>query len=209
MTMAKQPYELKIPQKDSDIFSRKWYAGVGWKLDEPTLMIKVDTTREKMRKITNKVVRLGTDGIIPEWLYSSLDERLRFLHSSIGVYRILTKMQVPATTALPFVHYMDKYHQIYPSRRDWEKLDWDDVLLGDKRKRMEYGVVMPSIETVRWLNEVNEYCNGMEEWGNGTYLQTKEKLEASKGFLKNIHKQLIVSGNVYITEEEARRGLGL
>ena len=208
--MIEQPREPRIPDMSATIFSRQWYAAGGWKLDEPSLMIKVDTTRQKIGKVINRVERLGTDGVIPEWLYSSLDERLRFLDSSIGVYETSMDMVRDSSSGFDAIRYVDKYRQIYPSRRHSEKLDWDDILLGDKTNKfpIRYCAVMPSMGTVKWLNEVNKYCNGMEECGNETYLQTKEKLEASKRFLKNIHKQLIVSGNVYLTEEEARRGLG-
>lgn len=182
-----QPREPLIPDMSSAIFSRQWYAPGGWKLDEPTLMIKVDTTRQKIGKVINRVVELGTDDVIPVWLYSSLDERLTFLYNSIGVYETSMDMVRDSSSGFDAIRYVDKYHQIYPSRRHSEKLDWDNIILGDKQNGRGICAVMPSMQTVRWLNEVNSYCNRMEEWGNGTYLQTKEKLEASKQFLKNIH----------------------
>lgn len=144
MSTAKieQPREPRIPDMSAAIFSRQWYARGGWKRDEPSLTIKVDTTRKKIEKLINKVEELGVEEIIPVWLYSSLDERLRFLHSSIGVHTVSTK--------------------------------WDDILLDDKRMYDPRGVhcaVMPSMQTVKWLNEVNKYCNDMEEWTTGTYIR--------------------------------------
>ena len=59
--------------------------------------------------------------------------------------------------------------------------------IGKMRKDAEYCAVMPSMETVEWLNGINTYCNELDEWEKGTYLQTRENLAESKQFLKNIH----------------------
>ena len=67
----------------------------------------------------------------------------------------------------------------------------DRIRIGENRKDAEYCAVMPSMETVEWLNQINSYCIGMDEWAKGTYLQTGEKLRASNQFLKNIHAKYI------------------
>ena len=204
-------FRSQIPKRTSDAFSRQWYAPGSWKFDEPTIMGKVDKTTAKMADLIFMVSRLGTDGIIPSELYSSLFDYLQWMMRSIGAYRISIHMVGNRASASPVIRYVDKTEKIYPKFGIVKKRDWDPVVFGDGRGygTAEYCVVMPSLEGVKWLNEVSAYCKGMDEWAKGTYLQTQEKLAESKQFLKNLHKQLIVSGNVYITEEEARRGLGL
>ncbi len=120
-----------------------------------------------------------------------------------------------SSSGFPAIRYVDKTEKIYPKIPNPMKEDWDAVVFGDRirigenRNGSEYCLVMPSSESVKWLNEVNTYCNEADEWAKRTYLQTKTKLTESKQFLKRIHAKLAINGNVYMTEEEARRGLGL
>lgn len=201
--------EPNIPKRTSDAFSRQWYKGGSWKLDEPTIMMKVDKTSGKMADLLLTVSRLGTDGIIPEWLYSSLFDYLQWIMKSTGAHRISIEMVRDDTS--PMIRYLDKTEKIYPRFGIVKKNDWDGVVFGDGRGygTAEYCVVMPSMETIQWLNGVNVYCKSMDEWAKRTYLQTQTKLAESKQFLKKIHAEFIVKGNVYMTEEEVRRGLGL
>lgn len=205
----------QIPKQTSDAFSRQWYARGDWKLDEPTIMMKVDKTSGKMADLIFTVSRLGTNGIIPPELYSSLFDHLQWILSSTGVYKISMDMVRDSSSGFDAIRYVDKTEKIYPKFGIVKKRDWDSVVFGDRirigenRNGSEYCLVMPSSESVKWLNEVSTYCNEADEWAKRTYLQTQTKLAESKQFLKKIYAQSIVKGNVYITEEEARRGLGL
>jgi hypothetical protein len=186
-------FQPQIPEKHSIAFSRQWYAAGGWKLDEPSLMMKVNRTREKLSELLRRISALGSDNVIPEWLYSSLHDYISWVWFSTGVYKISMDMVRDSSSGFPAIQYVDKTEKIYPKIPRPTREDWDGVVFGDRirigenRKGVEYCAVMPSMETVEWLNEVNEYCNRMGEWGNGTYLQTQEKLRESKQFLKNIH----------------------
>ena len=159
---------------------------------------------------------LGSDNVIPEWLYSSLFEYIQWIMSSTGVHKISMDMVRDSSSGFPAIRYVDKTEKIYPksavvpTREDWDVVVFGDrIRIGENRNGSEYCLVMPSSESVKWLNEVSTYCNEMDEWAKRTYLQTKPKLTESKQFLKRIHAKLAVNGNVYMTEEEARRGLGL
>ena len=208
-------FEPQIPEKNSNAFSRQWYASGDWKLEEPSLMMKVDKTKQKLAELLRRITVLGRDNVIPEWLYSSLYDYIRWVMFSTGVYKISMDGVRDSSSGIPAIRYMEKTQKIYPKISHQTKEDWDSCVMGDRirigenRNGAEYCAVMPSMETVEWLNEINTYCNEMDEWAKGTYLQTREKLAESKQFLKKIHTQLLVNGNVYMTEEEARRGLGL
>lgn len=162
-----------IPERRSNAFSRQWYARGGWKLDEPTIMMKVDKTSGKMADLLLTVSRLGVDKIIPEWLYSPLFEHLQWIMKSTGAHRISIEMVRDVTS--PMIRYVDKTEKIYPKFGIVKKSDWDGVVFGDGRGygTAEYCVVMPSMETIQWLNEVNVYCKGMDEWAKGTHLRTE------------------------------------
>ena len=203
-------FRSQIPEKTSDAFSRQWYAAGGWELDEPMIMVKVDKTMQKMAELSRRVTVLGGDNVIPEWLYSSLFEYIQWIMSSTGVHKISMIMVRDSSSGIPVIRYVEKTQKIYPKTAGVPTMEeWDPIVMdiGKRRKDAEYCLVMPSSESVRWLNEINVYCNKIDEWAKGTYLQTQEKLAKSKQFLKNIHAQLIVNGNVYMTEEELRRGL--
>jgi len=209
-------FRSQIPERTSEAFSRQWYSRGDWKLDEPTLMMKVDRTKKKMGDLIRRVTVLGSENVIPEWLYSSLFEYIQWIMSSTGVHKISMDMVRDSSSGFDAIRYVDKTEKIYPKIPNPTREDWDAVVFGDRirigeaaRNRMDYCVVMPSMETIQWLNEVNVYCKGMDEWAKRTYLQTQTKLAESKQFLKRIHAKLAVNGNVYMTEEEARRGLGL
>ena len=215
MMIDNVPMEPRIPKRTSDAFSRQWYARGGWKLDEPTVMMKMDRTKQKMGNLLRRATVLGSDNVIPEWLYSSLFEYIQWILSSTGVHKISMDMVRDSSSGFDAIRYVDKTEKIYPkiphpTREDWDPMVFGDrIRIGENRNGSEYCVVMPSMGTVKWLNEINSYCIAMDECAKGTYLQTQTKLAESKEFLKNLHKQLIVSGNVYMTEEEVRRGLGL
>lgn len=188
MMIDNVPMEPRIPKQTSDAFSRQWYARGGWKLDEPTIMGKVDKTSGKMADLIFTVSRLGTNGIIPPELYSSLFDHLQWMMRSTGAYRISIQMVRDSSSGFPVIRYVDKTEKIYPKFGIVKKRDWDSVVFGDGRgyNDAEYCVVMPSLEGVKWLNEVSAYCKGMDEWAKGwTYLQTpKESLIDPN---KNIH----------------------
>jgi len=186
-------FQPQIPERLKSAFSRQWYAAGGWKLDEPTLMIKVDRTKQKLAELLRRITVLGRDNVIPEWLYSSLYDYIRWVMFSTGVYKISMDMVRDSSSGFPAIQYVDKTEKIYPKISHPTKEDWDGVVFGDRirigenRNGAEYCAVMPSMETVEWLNQINSYCNEMDEWAKGTYLQTGEKLAESKQFLKNIH----------------------
>lgn len=204
-------FPTQIPERTSDAFSRQWYVRGDWKLDEPTIMMKMDRTKQKMGDLLRRVTVLGGDNVIPEWLYSSLFDYTQWIMSSTGVHKISTDMFRDSLSGFDVIRYVDKTEKIYPKIPNPTREDWDPMVFGGGRgyNDAEYCAVMPSMKTVEWLNGINSYCNELDEWAKGTYLQTREKLAKSKQFLKNIHAQLIVNGNVYMTEEEVRRGLGL
>ena len=183
-------FQQQIPERHSSAFSRQWCARGDWKLDEPTLMIKVDRTKQKMAELLRRISILGGDNVIPEWLYSSLYNYIRWVMYSTGVYKISMDMVRDSSSGIPVIRYMEKTQKIYPKTAGVPTMEeWDPIVMdiGKMRKDAEYCAVMPSMETVEWLNGINTYCNEMDEWANGTYLQTQEKLRASKQFLKNIH----------------------
>jgi len=211
-------FESQIPERTSDAFSRQWYASGGWKLEEPTIMGKVDRTKKKMGDLLRRVTVLGSDNVIPVELYSPLFDYIQWILSSTGVHKISMDMVRDSSSGFPAIRYVDKTEKIYPkipvpTREDWDAVVFGDrIRIGENRNGSEYCLVMPSSESVKWLNEVSTYCNEADEWAKRTYLQTKTKLTESKQFLKRIHAihaKLAVNGNVYMTEEEARRGLGL
>ncbi len=181
-------FRSQIPERTSDAFSRQWYARGGWKLDEPTLMIKVDRTKKKMGDLIRRVTVLGSDNVIPEWLYSSLFEYIQWIMTSTGVHKISMDMVRDKTSGFDVIRYVDKTEKIYPKSPRPTREDWDVMVFGGGRgyNDAEYCAVMPSMGTVRWLNEINSYCNEMDEWANGfTYLRTpKESLIDPN---KNIH----------------------
>ena len=186
-------FQPQIPERHSSSFSRQWYAAGGWKLDEPMIMMKVDKTKQKLAELLRRITVLGRDNVIPEWLYSSLYDYIRWVMFSTSVYKISVDMVRDSSSGFPAIRYVDKTEMVYPKISDPTREDWDPVVFGDRirigenRNGSEYCVVMPSMETVEWLNQINSYCIGMDEWAKGTYLQTGEKLRASKQFLKNIH----------------------
>lgn len=186
-------FQPQIPERHSSAFSRQWYAAGGWKLDEPMIMMKVDKTKQKLAELLRRITVLGRDNVIPEWLYSSLYDYIRWVMFSTSVYKISVDMVRDSSSGIPVIRYVDKTEMVYPKISDPTREDWDPVVFGDRirigenRNGSEYCVVMPSMETVEWLNQINSYCIGMDEWAKGTYLQTGEKLRASKQFLKNIH----------------------
>ena len=190
-------FEPQIPEKNSNAFSRQWYAAGGWKLDEPSIMMKVDKTMQKMAELLRRVTVLGSDNVIPEWLYPSLFDYIQWIMSSTGVHTISMDMVRDSSSGIPVIRYVDKTEKIYPKSPHPTREDLDTVVFGDRirigenRNGSEYCAVMPSMETVEWLNEINTYCNEMDEWAKGTYLQTREKLRASNQFLKNIHAKCI------------------
>lgn len=160
------PMEPRIPKQTSDAFSRQWYARGDWKLDEPTIMGKVDKTTAKMADLIFTVSRLGTNGIIPPELYSSLFDHLQWMMRSTGAYRISIKRVTDFSSGFPVIRYVDKTEKIYPKFGIVKKRDWDSVVFGDGRgyNDAEYCVVMPSLEGVKWLNEVSAYCRELDEW---------------------------------------------
>ena len=188
-------FQPQIPEKHSIAFSRQWYARGDWKLDEPMIMMKVDRTHQKMAELLRRITVLGSDNVIPEWLYSSLFEYIHWVMFSTGVYKISmdTVRDSSSSFHVTYIRYVDKTQKIYPKIPLPTREDWDACVMGDRirigeiRKGAEYCAVMPSMETVEWLNQINSYCIGMDEWAKGTYLQTQEKLAESKQFLKNIH----------------------
>jgi hypothetical protein len=186
-------FQPQIPERHSSAFSRQWYAAGGWKLDEPMIMMKVDKTKQKLAELLRRITVLGRDNVIPEWLYSSLYDYIRWVMFSTSVYKISVDMVRDSSSGYPVIRYVDKTEKIYPKISHPTKEDWDGLVFGDRirigenRNGAEYCAVMPSMETVEWLNGINTYCNEMEEWSKGTYLQTREKLRESKQFLKNIH----------------------
>ena len=186
-------FQPQIPERHSSAFSRQWCARGDWKLDEPTLMIKVDRTKQKLAELLRRITVLGRDNIIPEWLYSSLYDYIRWVMVSTGVYKISMDMVRDSSSGFDAIQYIDKTEKIYPKLSHPTKEDLDPVVFGDRFRigenltNAEYCAVMPSMETVEWLNQINSYCIGMDEWAKGTYLQTREKLRASNQFLKNIH----------------------
>jgi len=186
-------FQPQIPERTSDAFSRQWYAAGGWKLEEPTIMGKVDKTSGKMANLLLTVSRLGSDNVIPEWLYSSLFDYIQWIMVSTGVYKISMDMVRDSSSGFPAIRYVDKTEKIYPHYGVVKKVDWDGIVFGISKgiKNNEYCAVMPSMETVEWLNQINTYCNEMDEWAKGTYLQTREKLAESKQFLKKIHAKCI------------------
>lgn len=209
-------FRSQIPERTSDAFSRQWYSRGDWKLDEPTLMMKVDRTKKKMGELLRRVTVLGSENVIPVELYSPLFHYIQWIMVSTGVHKISIDMVRDSSSGFPAIRYVDKTEKIYPKSAGVPtREDWDAVVFGDRIRigeaalpRMDYCVVMPSMESVKWLNEVSTYCNELDEWEKGR-LQTQIKLAESKQFLKRIHAKLAVKGNVYMTEEEARRGLGI
>ena len=183
-------FQQQIPERHSSAFSRQWCERGDWKLDEPTLMIKVDRTKQKLAELLRRITVLGSDNVIPEWLYSSLYDYIRWVMYSTGVYKISMDMVRDKTSGFDAIRYVDKTEKIYPKSPNPTREDWDPVVFGNSRGfhdgTGEYCVVMPSMETVEWLNEINSYCNEMDEWANGfTYLRTpKESLIDPN---KNIH----------------------
>ena len=183
-------FRSQIPERTSDAFSRQWYARGGWKLEEPTIMGKMDRTKRKMAELIRRVTVLGSDNVIPEWLYSSLFEYIQWIMSSTGVHKISMDMVRDSSSGFDAIRYVDKTEKIYPKIPNPTREDWDVAVFGNARGfhdgNGEYCVVMPSMGTVRWLNEINSYCNEMDEWAKGwTYLQTpKESLIDAN---KNIH----------------------
>lgn len=198
-------FQPQIPEKNSNAFSRQWYAAGGWKLDEPSIMMKVDKTMQKMAELLRRVTGLGSDNVIPKWLYSSLFDYIQWIMSSTGVHKISMDMVRDSSSGIPVIRYVDKTEKIYPksphpTRKDLDTVVFTDrIRIGENRNGSEYCAVMPSMETVEWLNGINTYCNEMDEWANGTYLQTREKLAESKQFLKNIHGSELLTGNNVIT----------
>ena len=175
-------FRSQIPERTSDAFSRQWYAAGGWKLDEPTIMMKVDKTKKKMGDLLRRVTVLGSDNVIPEWLYSSLFDYIQWIMSSTGVHKISIKRVTDFSSGFPIVKYVDKTEKIYPKFGIVKRRDWDSIVFGGGRgyNDAEYCVVMPSLETIQWLNEVNVYCKGMDEWAKRTYLRAeKEPVENS------------------------------
>lgn len=162
-----------IPEKGADDFSRQWYARGGWKLDEPTLMIKVDKTKQKLAELLRRITILGGDNVIPEGLYSSLYDYIRWVMFSTGVYKISMDMVRDSTSGIPVIRYVEKTRKIYPKTAGVPTMEeWDPIVIdfGKGSRDAEYCVVMPSLETVRWLNKVAKYCNELDEWVKGTYL---------------------------------------
>lgn len=157
-----------IPEKDAEAFSRQWYAVGGWKLDEPEIMMKVDRTKKKMADLLVAVSRLGSNNVIPAELYSSLFDYLQWITVSTGVHKVSTE----AVRDNDAILYVDKSEKIYPNNPVSKKEDWDPLVLswGMGSKAAECCFVMPSMETVRWLNEVSKYCNEWDEWAKGTHL---------------------------------------
>lgn len=185
-------FQPQIPEKHSNAFSRQWYARGSWKLDEPTLMMKVDRTRKKMAELRHRWIHaLGGDNIIPDWLFSSLQDYIYWVWDSTGVYKISMDMVRDSSSGFDAIQYIDKTEKVYPKISHPTREDWDPVVFGDRIRigenltNSEYCAVMPSMETVEWLNGINTYCNEMDEWAKGTYLRTpKESLFDPN---KNIH----------------------
>lgn len=183
-------FRSQIPERTSEAFSRQWYARGGWKLEEPTIMMKVDRTKKKMGELIRRVTVLGSDNVIPEWLYSSLFDYIQWIMSSTGVHKISMDMVRDSSSGFDAIRYVDKTEKIYPKSPRPTREDWDDVVFGNTRGfhdgTGEYCTVMPSMKTVEWLNGINSYCNEADEWAKGwTYLQTpKESLIDPN---KNIH----------------------
>ena len=183
-------FRSQIPERTSDAFSRQWYAAGDWKLEEPTIMMKMDRTKKKMAELIRRVTVLGSDNVIPEWLYSSLFEYIQWILSSTGVHKISMDMVRDSSSGFDAIRYVDKTEKIYPKIPNPTREDWDPMVFGNTRGfhdgTGEYCAVMPSMKTVEWLNEINSYCNEADEWAKGwTYLQTpKESLIDPN---KNIH----------------------
>lgn len=190
--MTDEPvFKQQIPERHSSAFSRQWCARGDWELDEPSLMIKVDRTKQKLAELLRRITVLGSDNVIPEWLYSSLYDYIRWVMFSTGVHKISMDMVRDSSSGIPAIRYVDKTEKVYPKISDPTREDWDPVVFGDRirigenRNGSEYCVVMPSMETVEWLNGINSYCIAMDEWAKGTYLRTpKESLFDPN---KNIH----------------------
>lgn len=184
-------FQPQIPERHSSAFSRQWYAAGGWKLDEPMIMMKVDKTKQKLAELLRRITVLGRDNVIPEWLYSSLYDYIRWVMFSTGVYKISVDMVRDSSSGFPAIQYIDKTEKIYPKLSHPTKEDWDPVVfsdrirIGENRKNAEYCAVMPSMETVEWLNQINTYCNEMDEWSKGTYLRTPKNSIIDPN--KNIH----------------------
>lgn len=164
-------FRQQIPERHCDAFSRQWYARGGWELDEPTLMIKVDKTKQKLAELLRRITVLGSDNVIPEWLYSSLYDYIQWIMVSTGVHKISMDMVRDSSSGFPAIRYVDKTEKIYPksagvpTREDWDVVVFGDrIRIGENRNGSEYCAVMPSMETVEWLNEINSYCNELDEW---------------------------------------------
>ena len=123
-------FRTQIPERTSEAFSRQWYAAGGWKLDEPTLMIKVDKTKQKLADLLRRVTVLGSDNVIPEWLYSSLFDYIQWIMSSTGVYEISIEMVRDSSSGFGAIRYVDKTEKIYPKIPVPTREDWDHVVFG-------------------------------------------------------------------------------
>ena len=128
-------FRSQIPERASDAFSRQWYAAGGWKLDEPTIMMKVDRTKKKMGDLIRRVTVLGSENVIPEWLYSSLFEYIQWIMSSTGVHKISMDMVRDSSSGFDAIRYVDKTEKIYPKipvKISLPKIeDWDPLVFGN------------------------------------------------------------------------------
>jgi len=181
-------FQPQIPERLKSAFSRQWYAAGGWKLEEPSLMMKVDRTKQKLAELLRRITVLGSDNVIPEWLYSSLYDYIRWVMVSTGVYKISMDGVRDSSSGFHAIRYVDKTEKIYPKISHPTKEDWDGVVFGDRirigdnRKGAEYCAVMPSMETVEWLNQINSYCIGMDDGQRERIFKLEKNLRKVSSF---------------------------
>lgn len=152
---------LNVPERSAAAFSRQWYARGDWKLDEPTIMMKVDKTRQKMNDLLWQVqLQLAGSSVRAKTEKKAIAcyDYLHWMYFSVGVYRTFMRSgEVLPTTSRgnPRIQWKLMYERIYP--QGTEKKDWDKIVLGnpdEESVKKGFCVVMPSMETVEWLNKV-------------------------------------------------------
>ena len=147
----------------TEIFSRGWYNVNNWETEKMHLMSNVDDARQTISELIYKVEEMKKGGIISNSHYSPLRVHLDWLFNSIGVFKtylerngkVITATETH-TSAAVWQLYSDK---IYPNGE--VKLDWDNNVLGkaekENWKNKGFCIVMPSVETIKWLNQINNW----------------------------------------------------
>lgn len=153
-----------VPERSAAAFSRQWYARGDWKLDEPSLMMKVDKTRQKINDLLWQVqLQLAGSSVRAKTEKKAIAcyDYLHWMYFSVGVYRTFMRSGevLPTTSPLgnSLIQWKLMYERIYP--QGTEKKDWDKIVLGnpdEESVKKGFCVVMPSMETVDWLNEIWE-----------------------------------------------------